>query len=545
MLRFGDGTPFPHDEGFLEVLVDVVSACTEMLTVTADMEDRHERARQKQHELLEEELKLERFEESVRVAATPSTSMHRPKPTHAELAFRRTVAAMQHAVKHSREQLKLAAEANAAELAWDESAQQVEVAAGGFFEHHVLPGMIWSWSWNAMSTTPGICATARGTRFTVEFELEHDAMWHAPIRISELASEVMIELPRRRWFGKPIVAPVSLDRCVLVEARCGTEERSLVIQERAKASPSWRIVLPRDGDASVTAFDRRGRAIAACAVAPVQVTALFDAIDLQVRARLHERTARAVMLGDAQVSAIPDTTAAPRALLDEISPIVREIRSRSRVPGELSIKRDVAAGVREELFVSRTELAACYASLPPQYRHLLDAIGVGRGLTEVLSDCGTGATTVVQPEAVPEALPYAVTPPVPRTAPTTTPHAVPPVPHTVSATMPQVTPPKTPPAMPVAMPHAAPTKTPAMPAAVPHAALPPVPRAVLPSVPRAVPQTVPPPTPQRADTHPPVPRRASAHTPTVPVQSLSAIPVRNSAAITTSWMPLRPATPLP
>jgi hypothetical protein len=237
MLRFGDGTPFPYDEGFLEVLVDVVSACTEMLTVTADMEDRHERARQKQHELLEEELKLERFEESVRVAATPSTSMNRPKPTHAELAFRRTIAAMQHAVKHSREQLKLAAEANAAELAWDESAQQVELAAGGFFEHHVLPGMIWSWSWDATSTKPGICATARGTRFTVEFELEHDAMWRAPIRISELVSEVMIDLPRRRWFGKPTVAPVSLDRCVLVEARCGTEERSLVIQERAKASP--------------------------------------------------------------------------------------------------------------------------------------------------------------------------------------------------------------------------------------------------------------------------------------------------------------------
>jgi len=40
-VRFGDGTPFPLDEGFLEVLVDAVSACTAMLTATARMEDRH------------------------------------------------------------------------------------------------------------------------------------------------------------------------------------------------------------------------------------------------------------------------------------------------------------------------------------------------------------------------------------------------------------------------------------------------------------------------------------------------------------------------
>jgi hypothetical protein len=47
---------------------------------------------------------------------------------------------------------------------------------------------------------------------------------------------------------------------------------------------------------------------------------------------------RAVLLGQAP---IVDTTAAPHALHDEIGPIVREIRRRSRVPGELSIKRDV------------------------------------------------------------------------------------------------------------------------------------------------------------------------------------------------------------
>src|SRR6185436_18113817 len=97
-------------------------------------------------------------------------------------------------------------------------------------------------------------------------------------------------------------------------------------------------------------------------VAPPECAALLRAIDLQVRSRLTARRAHTVLLGGIPVSTIDDTTLAARALLDEIGPIVREIRTRSSVPGELSIKRDVAIGVRQELFIPREQLAACYAS---------------------------------------------------------------------------------------------------------------------------------------------------------------------------------------
>src|SRR5512140_1947788 len=105
MLRFGDGTPFPLDEGFLEVLVDAVSACTAMLTATARMEERHERAREKQQALREEAHKPERFEQTVRMAAITSVPANPRKPTPTEQATRRIVAAMKHALKHAREQL--------------------------------------------------------------------------------------------------------------------------------------------------------------------------------------------------------------------------------------------------------------------------------------------------------------------------------------------------------------------------------------------------------------------------------------------------------
>jgi len=478
MLRFGDGTPFPLDEGFLELLVDAVSACTAMLAATAEREERHAHARKKQHELLEEEAKLERFEQTVRTAAATSAPVHRPKPAPTELAFRRTVVAMQHALKHSREQLKLAAEANAAELQWTESAQQVEAAAGAFFDRHVLPETVWSWSWDATPGKPSFEATARGARFVAEFALEPDVLWRAPIRIAALAPGVVMDLPRRRWFGKPTVAPTLLDRYVLVAARCDPEGRRLEIQEHAGAAPGWRITLPRDGAASATAFDRRGRAIAVEPVTPAQCAALVDAIDRRLNERLAERRTRTVSVNGLPVSRIDDTTVTPRALLDEIGPVVREIRARSCVPGELSLKQDVAIGVREELFVPRAQLAACYASLPPQYRHLLDAIGVGRGLTEVLGDCSSEAPAAVPPPQIPL---HPTPPQIPlRPAP------------------PQIPLRPVPPQIPL---RPAPPQIPLRPA--------------------------PPQLPPRSLAPPPTPRRPIAYTPTAPVKSLRAIPIQS------------------
>jgi hypothetical protein len=420
MLRFGDGTPFPLDESFLEVLVNAVGACTAMLTATAHMEARHARARAKQQVLLEEARTLERFEQTVRMAAAGgAVPQLGPRPT--EQAFEQTVAAMQHALTQAREQLTQAVAANTAEFGRGEAPQQVELAVGRFFECHVLPGSVWTWSWDATPEQPSFEATAHGARFTVDYDLEQDAPWQAPIRIATLAPGIVLDLPRRRWLQQPVVRTMLLDRHVLVGARFDEEGWRLEIQEREGAAPGWRITLPRSEAATATAFDGHGRAIAIYPVMPEKLAPLLAALDQQVRARLGARRVRTVLLGGIQVSQFEDTTTAARALLDEIGPIVREIRTRSRVPGELSLKRDVAAGVREEIFVSRVQLAACYASLPPQYRYLLDAIGVGRGLTggvgepstEAAGEITTGPAPDARTERAPEARPRPSPPPRP------------------------------------------------------------------------------------------------------------------------------------
>ena len=535
MLRFGDGTPFPLDAGFLEVLVDAVSTSTAMLNATVQLEERQARAKQRQHEILEEAHRLEQFEHTVRLAAAAGGPVGGSAPTPADQATRRTVAAMQHAMRHSREQLKERAHSAAAQLGWAEAARQVESAAAGFFERHALPGTVWSWSWNATPNASRFDATARGARFTIDFDVERDVLWRAPIRISALVTGLVVPLPVGRWLRQPTLAPVRLDRCVLVGARSDPEGLSLVIQHRGGPSAGWWISVPRNGHASATAFDKKGRATATGMISPELWAELAATVELQIQARLRIRRARAVLLGGVALSLIEETTAAPRALLDELGPISRELRDRSRVPGELCVKRDITPGVREELFVPRAQLAACYASLPPKYRPLLDSIGVGRGLTEVLSELPGEAPSAPRPHPAPPARARPAPSPAPplRARPTPPPlprPTPPPVPATTAATAATIIeaiterrarPGPAPTAAPVPATTAVTSERHARPAPPPTAG--PVPAITAVTSAR-----------HARSAPPPVPRRSAVHTPTAPVRSLRAIPVQPTVAVSGS-----------
>jgi hypothetical protein len=63
-------------------------------------------------------------------------------------------------------------------------------------------------------------------------------------------------------------------------------------------------------------------------------------------------------------------------VLQQLTPLSRTIRERSRVSGELVLKRDIGGGRREELFVPRAQLAQQFAKLPMEYRKPFEDMGV-------------------------------------------------------------------------------------------------------------------------------------------------------------------------
>jgi hypothetical protein len=78
----------------------------------------------------------------------------------------------------------------------------------------------------------------------------------------------------------------------------------------------------------------------------------------------------------------PQTLA--EALLEAVGPLAREMRRRSRVPGEITLKRELGDGRREELFIPKQQLAEKFETLSPEHKRLFDIYGL-EGTAEVVT----------------------------------------------------------------------------------------------------------------------------------------------------------------
>jgi hypothetical protein len=95
-----------------------------------------------------------------------------------------------------------------------------------------------------------------------------------------------------------------------------------------------------------------------------------------LRDLVNHRTLTDLSLGGQPLNLLPEPRIVPLEVLQQLTPFTRTIRERSRVSGELVLKRDVAGGRREELYVPRAQLAQSFAKLPMEYRRPFEEMGV-------------------------------------------------------------------------------------------------------------------------------------------------------------------------
>ena len=81
-------------------------------------------------------------------------------------------------------------------------------------------------------------------------------------------------------------------------------------------------------------------------------------------------------LAGAPLGQLDEPRIIPLEILAQLSPLARTLRERSRMSGELVLKRDIGDGRREELFVPRATLAAQFARLPSEYRRPFEDMGI-------------------------------------------------------------------------------------------------------------------------------------------------------------------------
>ena len=386
MYRYGDGTPFPYEENFIDIVGAAVDACAGMFTAAAQLEAMRAKARDAKREADAEGAKLAALERSIEGAVALSSPSVAKDATLVQQTALRALEGARHAITTARGALDKRTAAASAEPRVDKAMQSAFAAAAAFFDTHHLPRTAWNWSWKA---NVGGTATAFSAKFTVTFDLP-DVPWTGPARLAALVPGMVVRLPHRRLLGKPTPQKIQLHKGALMEVERDGDEITMVVRESAnKKSAGWGIHLDRltSTAATVTLLDDDGSLTGVEMVLGgedgIALARLASAVVDEMEPALSRRRTRDVTIGKVAIRTMTDPGEPAKALLDLLAPTIKTMCQKSRVPGEISLKRDVADGKREELFVPRQALAAKYASLPPEYRQLFDAAGLGRDSTSI------------------------------------------------------------------------------------------------------------------------------------------------------------------
>jgi hypothetical protein len=248
-----------------------------------------------------------------------------------------------------------------------------------FFDHHQLPSTRWVYSWDMRGTEARAEATASAARLTAQFVCTVEN-YRAPIRVGDLAEGVIVHMMKKGLLGKAKPAPIDLSRYVMVAFEKTASENVISLKEKAdKASTGLRFRVGENG-ATWQALNLAGDA-------DMEAHPL-DIEDLDGVRRLGESAAKALqevvarrrltslVLGGQALEKLPEPRIVPMDVLQQLMPLTRTIRERSRVSGELQLKRDIEGGRREELYVRRAQLAQQFSKLPFEYRKPFEDMGI-------------------------------------------------------------------------------------------------------------------------------------------------------------------------
>lgn len=392
MYRFGDGTPFPLRENFIETLVAAVDCCVALYQVELALEDGHIRLREARKTAADELKRLDALKGLLETAIAPLSAKKSDRATRAsEVAASRIFEAASTIIRQSRAGVVKRRDLVVREGVPASLHDGVDQAIAGFFLHHHLPRTEWRVHWRA---TPEGEATAEiGTQATSDLDLDFRAripdgsMWTHAVPLTQLITGGPIETLVDCGQGRP--RTVRIDTYVLTELQIAPGRETFVLRESSRrASPGFHVVMPRPGEPApvLVALDKRdqsrGQPFYLDEPGNRALYALWAALDERLPdlvAMRHEATA--IRFGHQPASQAEHPAQIAETILMDLAGLVREMRMRSRVPGELVLKRDLGEDRREEMFVPRQVLCAKIESLPPRHRQLFEAIGLSNEAT--------------------------------------------------------------------------------------------------------------------------------------------------------------------
>jgi hypothetical protein len=378
MYRYGDGTPFPLEENFIETMTSAVEACTNAFMPLTELDGRRERSRAGRQEADRELGRLAELEKTLNSSLAPYLVPDR-KGAQTQTVAQKIVTSAKDAIRLARTQVEGRVQALEAEAAAATAADAVLHALRPFFDHHQLPNAKWVMSWDVRGAEARADATCTAGRLSASFALQVDA-FRNPMRVGDLADGVVVHMMKKGLLGKAKPAPVDLSRYVMVAFERTEHEHVVTLKEKIdRASQGLRFIVS-ERSASWQSIGVGGDAETEPNPLDFEdvdgIRRLGEGANRALKDLITHRTLIDLSLAGQPLARLPEPRVVPMEVLQQLTPLSRTIRERSRVSGELVLKRDVGGGRREELFVPRAHLAQQFAKLPFEYRKPFEDMGV-------------------------------------------------------------------------------------------------------------------------------------------------------------------------
>src|SRR5262249_33330735 len=150
MYRYGDGTPFPLEENFIETLTMAVETCTNAFMPLTELDSRRERAKDARRDADRELARLGEFEKTLSAVLAPfMTPEKKPSPTGVSGIATKVMQATNQAVQQARQAVETRVRAAETQASPQTAADSVLEALRPFFDAHQLPKAQWIMSWDA------------------------------------------------------------------------------------------------------------------------------------------------------------------------------------------------------------------------------------------------------------------------------------------------------------------------------------------------------------------------------------------------------------
>lgn len=185
---------------------------------------------------------------------------------------------------------------------------------------------------------------------------------------------------RKAFLGKTRPAPVDLGRYVMVAFERNTTSTVITLREKPDRHAQGLQFTVIDRTATWQPVSTTGEVeLDPNPLDPDDAAGIFrlaEGAHHALKDLVSHRELVDLTLNGLPLTKLTEPRAVPMEVLEQLTPLARTLRERSRVSGELVLKRDIGGGKREELFVPRAQLSQHFAKLPPEYRRPFEDMGV-------------------------------------------------------------------------------------------------------------------------------------------------------------------------